>query len=184
MAALGCQVSSAWAAGPPERIDILVDAVPAQQGPEFEDCSAEEEAASISGEIVVCRRKVDQSQYRTVTEDEAENRYARQTMDKGSPRPPDVFGIPNHGVPIRFGKVPPPAYMVDFSALPDTPPGSDADRVGRGLPPLGRDTAAAAANPAQAKELGLPPVPDFRVPPAAPPVNPSGSASPAEEPSG
>lgn len=32
---------------------------------------------------------------------------------------------------------PPPAYMIDFSELPEAPPGSDADRIGRGLAPRG-----------------------------------------------
>ena len=31
----------------------------------------------------------------------------------------------------------PPVYMIDFSTLPDAPPGSDADRIGRGLAPRG-----------------------------------------------
>ncbi|MCB2085378.1 MAG: hypothetical protein H6919_03610 [Sphingomonadaceae bacterium] len=39
------------------------------------------------------------------------------------------------GVCVKFGSVPPPAYIIDFSKLPETPPGSDADRVGQGLAP-------------------------------------------------
>lgn len=39
----------------------------------------------------------------------------------------------------RFGDPPPPAYIIDFAALPETPAGSDAERVGQGLAP--RDTA-------------------------------------------
>ena len=52
---------------------------------------------------------------------------------------------------------------IDFKAgaLPDAPPGSDADRIARGLPPLGRDGARLSApppSPAQiAETLGLPP---------------------------
>lgn len=32
---------------------------------------------------------------------------------------------------------PPPVYMIDVTALPEAPPGSDADRIGRGLAPRG-----------------------------------------------
>jgi hypothetical protein len=60
-------------------------------------------------------------------------------MLKGAPRAPEAFGIPNHGNPIGFGKAPPPAYIVDFQALPTAPAGSDADRIARGLAPLGKD---------------------------------------------
>ena len=31
----------------------------------------------------------------------------------------------------------PPVYMIDFSTLPEAPPGSDADRIARGLAPRG-----------------------------------------------
>jgi len=32
---------------------------------------------------------------------------------------------------------PPPVYYIDVGALPEAPPGSDADRIARGLPPRG-----------------------------------------------
>ena len=35
-------------------------AAPPSRGSEYENCSAEEQAAAISGEIVVCRRKADE----------------------------------------------------------------------------------------------------------------------------
>lgn len=35
----------------------------------------------------------------------------------------------------KFGAPPPSAYIVDFSALPEAPAGSDAERVGQGLAP-------------------------------------------------
>ncbi|GAB5348879.1 hypothetical protein [Alteriqipengyuania sp. 357] len=52
---------------------------------------------------------------------------------------PDVSG-PGifRGAPTAtFGAPPPPAYLIDFSELPDAPPGSDADRISRGLAPRG-----------------------------------------------
>ena len=161
---------------PPDRIDLTVrsDEV---EGP-LEDCSYEQEAAAISGEIVVCRRTRDQSDLRYSSDDAAERRYAEATMDKGSPRAP-AFSPPCDPKTVgcfRIGRVPPPAYIVDFDALPDTPPGSDADRIARGLAPLGGETAAQPPAPAGQDELGLPPVET--------PISPSESASPAAQPSG
>lgn len=180
---------AAQEAGPPQRIDILVDPTPATQNPEYEECTEEQLAATISGEIVVCRRRVDDGKHRYSSDEEAANRYARETMDKGAPRAPNPCG-PNCGIftgPPTVGGLcipglqkcpPPPAYMIDFSTLPEPPPGSDADRISRGLPPLGREVAPPNAPQPDAAELGLPPVaqPDA--------VNPSESASPAAEPSG
>ena len=112
--------------------------------PPMEDCSQEQEAAILSGEIIVCRRKVDQEQYRISSDDEAETRYAEATMNKGNPQTPDVAGAGIFRGPATVSGLclippcpPPPAYLIDFDALPDTPEGSDADRVGQGLAPLG-----------------------------------------------
>ncbi len=115
--------------------------------PPMEDCSAEQEAAIVSGEIIVCRRIRDQSQYRVSSDDEAESRYARETMDKGAPRAPDVAGPGIFKGPATVSGLclippcpPPPAYIIDFDELPETPEGSDADRVGQGLAPRGDDS--------------------------------------------
>lgn len=168
---------------PPERIDLTTP--PADEA-ELEDCSAEQEAAAISGEIVVCRRRADKSAYGYERE-RGQRRYARETMNKGSPQAPDVFGIQHQGVTVATGCFippcpPPPAYYIDFSTLPDAPPGSDADRISRGLPPLGRDAATPQAeSAARAEQLGLP---EADAAGDEQPVSPSGSASPAAEPSG
>lgn len=166
---------------PPQRIDLTVH----EEEPEekFEDCSDEQEAASISGEIVVCRRKRDTGQY-GFDKEEWESRYADETRDKGDPRAPDLE--PKYpGVVVARGCFigpcpPPPAYFIDFSELPEAPPGSDADRIGRGLAPLGRDTATTPVEAAAIQaELGLPTKPGKDLE-----VSPSGSASPAAQPSG
>ena len=100
---------------------------------------------------------------------------------------PDLFGIPNHGVVVArgcfIGPCPPPkALIIDIEALPEAPPGSDADRIARGLPPLGRDGARLSApppSPAQiAETLGLPPPPDFADEEEAA-ISPAGSEAPA-----
>ena len=133
--------------------------------PPNEECRLEQDAATITGEIIVCRRLGDQSDYRLVSPSEATKRYAEETMNAGNPKPPDfILDCNDQGWPVgcvRVGSVPPPAYIIDFDTLPDAPPGSDADRIARGLPPLGRDVA-----PAEAAESA---------------TNPEGSASPAEE---
>ena len=101
------------AQAPGEQIDILA---PQEDylGP-LEDCSAEQEAASISGEIVVCRRRRDNGAF-AVDEDGAQQRYAEETMNRGDPRTPDVFGIPNHGVVVArgcfIGPCPPPKALM------------------------------------------------------------------------
>lgn len=182
IAAIGLpgQAQAQEASSPPERIDLLI---PQEDfDAPLEDCSDEQEAASISGAIIVCRRRRDGREFGFDAE-RAQQRYAEETMNKGDPRAPDFAESckknPEKGVCIGFGKVPPPAYLVDFTALPDTPPGSDADRVGRGLAPLGRPETAPP--PRSDSELGLPPPPGADDPAG---VSPSGSASPAAEPSG
>jgi len=161
-----------------ETIDILVP--PEDYLPPSEDCSAEQEAASISGEIIVCRRRSDGGEY-GYDKERAEREYAEETMYKGNPRTPDfILDCQDQGWPVgcvRFGKVPPPALIIDIKGLPEAPPGSDADRISRGLPPLGRSAATTEAeSAARARQLGLPPVPGSN-------VSPSESASPEAEPS-
>ncbi|MEE1876648.1 hypothetical protein [Altererythrobacter litoralis] len=131
--------------------------------PEVEDCSAEQEAAIISGEIIVCRRKQDTSEYLTGSREESQSRYAQETMYANDPQAPDVAGPGIFRGPATVGSLcipglqkcpPPPALMIDVTALPQAPPGSDADRIANGLPPLGRDTSKPP--PELVAELGLP----------------------------
>lgn len=98
-------------------------------------------------EIVVCAREQEQSQFRIRTDDDAENDYARETMNKGDPKAPDVAGPGIFRGKATVGGlclVPPcppaKAYMIDFDELPDTPAGSDAERVGQGLAPRGEES--------------------------------------------
>jgi hypothetical protein len=112
----------------------------------MEDCSDEQEAAILSGEIIVCRRKPDQRQFRTLPSDEAQSRYAEETMNKDNPQTPDVAGGGIFRGPATVSSmcfIPPcpkePALIIDVTALPKAPPGSDADRIARGLPPLNQD---------------------------------------------
>ncbi|MEM6476026.1 MAG: hypothetical protein AAF687_07665 [Pseudomonadota bacterium] len=97
-----------------------------------QDCEEANDAGRVANEIIVCRQ-LGEATDGSFDKSEWEKRYAEKT--KG-PSTPDTFGIPNHGNPIGFGSVPPPALIIDVGALPEAPPGSDADRIARGLPPL------------------------------------------------
>ncbi|MBU7579487.1 MAG: hypothetical protein KAF27_03305 [Porphyrobacter sp.] len=128
------------AAGVPPRINLMVT-VPRDEpsAADLRECRADEEAAAINGEIVVCRVVGNKGAGLTGTREETQKRYAQETMNKGRPPAPDMFGIADNGKGIGFGKPPPVAINVDFAALPKAPVGSDADRIARGLPPLGQN---------------------------------------------
>ena len=148
--------------GPPGTIDLLAEAREAYEAPpETEPCDAEQDAATIAGEIVVCRRVSDGAEHRLRSAREARSRYATATMDAGDPRAPDQE--PKYPGPVVargcfIGPCPKPrAIVTDFAALPDAPPGSDADRIAQGLAPLGEEANSAAADARIAAELALPP---------------------------
>ena len=127
-----------------------------------EDCEEEADAGKIAGEIVVCRR-VGEATDGSWDKEAWERDYAERTAFKGDPGTPNTFGIADHGNGIGFGKVPPPAIFIDVEALPEAPAGSDADRIARGLPPLGRDAEPTPEEIAERRrKLGLeaPPVPE------------------------
>lgn len=98
--------------------------------------------------IVICARRNDE-EFRVPRRIDPERVDAYGDV----PRAPDVFGIPNHGVPIPFGSVPEPVLLIDLEAIPEAPPGSDADRVARGLAPRGNDGGSAARGPEPDAEL-------------------------------
>jgi len=128
-------------AEPRPRIDLMVT-VPRSDASEaqLQECRDDTDAGTISGEIVVCR-EVRQDGKTPLTGDRAatQKRYAEETALKGAPRAPEAFGIPDNGKGIGFGKPPPAAIMIDVAALPKAPEGSDADRIARGLAPLGEE---------------------------------------------
>jgi hypothetical protein len=62
--------------------------------------------------------------------------------------------------------------LIDLEAIPEAPPGSDADRIGRGLPPLGDDRPY---QPARAGGTGV------KEPLAAPPLSAANESSPTED---
>lgn len=120
-----------------EFIDLTVT-VPREESDRLleEDCEEEADAARIANEIIVCRQLGEASDG-SWNKEAWERDYARRTQGGSTP---DTFGIANHGNAIGFGSVPPPALIIDVEALPEAPEGTDADRIARGLPPLGRDS--------------------------------------------
>jgi len=130
------------------------------------DCEEEADAERIANVIVVCRRRGEASDG-SWNKDEWERDYARRTQGPSTP------GVAGGGIfrgePTVSGLcvIPPcpsdPAIIIDVEALPEAPPGSDADRIARGLPPLERSGELDARDIARRRRaLGLdaPPVPD------------------------
>lgn len=104
-----------------------------------QQCRNDADAGTISGEIVVCAEGGKDANAQTGSRAETQKRYAQETAFKGAPPPPDMFGIPDNGKGIGFGKAPPPPLFIDVGALPTAPAGSDADRIARGLQPTGAE---------------------------------------------
>lgn len=162
---------------PPERIDLTLP--PPLRSTEAE-CRARNEGAEISGEIVVCATIPRESQ-RLYDREDAQRRHAERTAFTKNPATPDVAGPGIFRGPATFSNIclkgifncpKPPAVFVDVAALPKAPPGSDADRIARGLEPLGTDgpRASRPLTEQERAELGLPE--------PAPAVTRAGSAGP------
>lgn len=148
-----------------ERIDILASPIITAEVDQrkVEECERQEEASSISGEIIVCRNLMDdQSQYYSGSREAAQRKYAEETAFRDDPASPNFINdCHQQGWPagcVKMGKVPPPALIIDVTALPEAPPGSDADRIARGLPPLGNSGPRQPAPKISEEDLGLPPV--------------------------
>jgi hypothetical protein len=125
---------------PRPRINVMVTVPRGEVNQaQAQECVDRADAGTISGEIVVCRQVGQDTSALTGDRAATQKRYAQETAFKGAPPPPDMFGIPDNGKGIGFGGVPPPAVFIDVEALPKAPAGSDADRIARGLPPLGQD---------------------------------------------
>lgn len=179
--AMPAAAQDAQTGSPPERIDLTITAPPVTRASE-DQCRRDSEAAIVSGEIVVCGSRPREDQ-RITSREEAQNRYAAATQGGSTPdvAGPGIFrGPPTFSgicVPGIFNCPKAAAVFVDVTALPQAPPGSDADRIGRGLAPLGDEGTPAAPrrvlSPQERAELGLPP------PVGEPRVTPAESATPA-----
>lgn len=126
-------------AQPDGALDILVDTTPPPSAGDLRDCLRQQEIAAIQGEIVVCGDRGRSNEHRLYSAEEAEERYAKETMHAGMTPTPDIAGQGIFRGPATVGGlcfVPPcpkePAIAVDFDALPEPPAGSDADLIRRG----------------------------------------------------
>ncbi|WPZ03359.1 hypothetical protein T8S45_11040 [Blastomonas marina] len=118
--------------------EVLAESEPVVGPPLPPEC----EADPLNNTVVICAPR-DDEQFRVPRRIDPERVDAYGDV----PRAPDVFGIPNHGIPIPFGSVPEPVLIIDLEAIPEAPPGSDADRVARGLAPRGDDNGGGRPDP-------------------------------------
>jgi hypothetical protein len=87
------------------------------------------------GEIVICAPgNGDEFRVQSTAELDPDSLEAKRLLDGGIPRAPQVGTVIDcsRGGCIGFGSVPPPAYIIDFSTIPEPPPGSDADLISKG----------------------------------------------------
>ena len=129
---------------PPRRVLDLMITVPRNESDRLleEDCEEEADAARIANEIVVCRQ-LGEGTDGSWNKEEFEQNYAQRTQGE---QPVDVAGGGIFRGPATVSGlcvIPPcpaeAALIIDVEALPEAPEGSDADRIARGLPPLGKD---------------------------------------------
>ena len=120
---------------------VLREAERAYAAPEPERELPADCPESVDNEIVVCapvEQNPDQYRVRSRLErgDQSHLEWTGQAPDVSGP---GIFTGPATVSGLCF--IPPcpkePAYMIDFSELPEAPPGSDADRIARGLAPRG-----------------------------------------------
>lgn len=141
-------------------IDILVPVPTTDEADARRQCPAPPPDGSAGPEIVVCGEPFDDSPYYySGSAEAAENRYAEETAFAGEMRPPDVAGPGIFTGPptvsglcgFIFNPCPPTVpVLIDVTALPAAPAGSDADRIAQGLEPLGEGGEASE------EELALP----------------------------
>lgn len=84
-------------------------------------------------EIVVCGSQ-DDKEFRVKSSAELDP-DSKEATDDGQPHAPDFATSCKKnpgGTCIHFGNTPEPAYMIKFEELPDTPEGSDADKIAKG----------------------------------------------------
>jgi len=93
----------------------------------------EEETAQVcpqatGDEIVVCGPNVDPDRYRVPSPTD------QGRTDDGIPRAPNVSGLPDcsQATCIRVGRQPRQVNLIDLDAIPEAPPGSDADKIAKG----------------------------------------------------
>ena len=89
-----------------------------------------------SNEIVVCVDRGEDQRVESGPPD-PNSLEGRRALNGGVPRAPQFDRGSCKGQPgcITGGWAPPPVYYVDVTALPEAPPGSDADKIAKGEVP-------------------------------------------------
>lgn len=162
--------ASPASAAPREKINVMVTRPRGEVNQaQVRECVDRADAGTLSGEIVVCREVADdRSALLSDNRAEAQKRYAAETANKNAPPAPNTFGIGGGNFGIGFGGAPPPALMIDVGALPQAPAGSDADRIARGLPPLGQELELTEEQEKARREaMGIAPAPAMIRPPSS-----------------
>lgn len=125
----------------PDGGQLIIDLTQARRDPEADpiaaqECEEEADAARIAGEIVVCR-SLGESTDGAWNQEDFNRRYAEVTQGVKAPNVEVDPTPPMVGITLRakFGAPSPPALIINVEALPEAPPGSDADRIARGLAP-------------------------------------------------
>lgn len=146
-AILAVAVSSpvaAQSAGPGSAQDVLAKEAAAPYGPPDTRTAIQCPEQKPGAEIVVCAELEEQSQFRVKSSGDLDPTGAGAR--DGIPRAPDLEKKYPGPVVARGCFIPPcPPPMppiIDLKAIPEAPPGSDADRVANGLAPTGRDSPA------------------------------------------
>lgn len=144
---------------PRDRLNLSIT-VPREESDRLleEDCEEEADAGRIANEIVVCRQLGEASDG-SWNKEAWQQDYARRTQGGSTP---DVAGGGIFSGPATVGGLcvippcpPEAALMIDVEALPEAPEGSDADRIARGLPPLGADELSPEEIARRRRALGL-----------------------------
>lgn len=155
-------------AEPPQQIDILVppQTSEAADAVELKQCADDTERGVVSGEIVVCRElPADTSQLYSGSREAWLKDYAARTQNAGTIPPPDVAGEGIFRGPATISGlcfIPPcpkdAPLIIDVTAIPHAPQGSDAERVAKGLAPVEGDDAPLSEEDRKwvEAELGLP----------------------------
>lgn len=117
----------------PDTADAKVDAAIAQQKKVFGPPNPRKTCgvADAKGEIVVCAP--DNSQHRVQSSTELDPTSHAALYD-GLPRAPqlDRGSCKGQAGCVSFGYAPEPIYYIDLKAIPEAPPGSDADLIAKG----------------------------------------------------
>jgi hypothetical protein len=158
-------------ASPPQQIDLTMPAPPPEPAGAavLKECEDRREAGVVAGEIVVCRElEGDPAQFYSGSREAWLKAYAERTQGANTIPAPDVAGPGIFQGPATIGGlcfIPPcpkeAALIIDVTAIPPPPAGSDAERVALGLAPVESDDAPLSAEERRRKEadLGLPEVP-------------------------